>query len=177
MRKSDMQQATTPVAVLLATWGLGLAPANFKTLGNVSFIVIGVVIASLGEIQFNLTGFLFQAGGITFEAIRLVMVQRLLSSAEFKMDPLVSLYYFAPACAIMNGVTCLFLEVPKLSMADIYGVGLFVLVANAMVAFLLNVSVVFLVSICMKQRYQEVVLTNNHRLARPPPSSLHCPES
>lgn len=124
-----------------------MAPANLTTLGNVSFIVIGVVIASLGEIQFNLTGFLFQAGGITFEAIRLVMVQRLLSSAEFKMDPLVSLYYFAPACAIMNGITCLFIEAPKMAMTDIYNLGVFVLVANAMVAFLLNVSVVFLVSL------------------------------
>lgn len=58
-----------------------------KTLGNVSFIVIGVVIASMGEIQFVMIGFLFQVGGIIFEAVRLVMVERLLSSAEFKMDP------------------------------------------------------------------------------------------
>lgn len=142
----QMLKATTPVAVLLATWSLGVAPPNLKTLGNVSFIVIGVVIASFGEIQFNLTGFLFQVGGITFEAIRLVMVQRLLSSAEFKMDPLVSLYYFAPACAVMNGLASLILEVPKLAMTDLYRVGLFVLLANAMVAFFLNVSVVFLVS-------------------------------
>jgi drug/metabolite transporter (DMT)-like permease len=86
-----------PVAVLITTWTLGVAPVNLRTLGNVSFIVIGVVIASMGELQFVMIGFLFQAAGIVFEAIRLVMVQRLLSSAEFKMDPLVSLYYFAPA--------------------------------------------------------------------------------
>lgn len=134
------------MAVLIATWSLGVAPPNMKTLGNVSFIVIGVVIASFGEIQFNLTGFCFQVGGIAFEAIRLVMVQRLLSSAEFKMDPLVSLYYFAPACAVMNGFAALALEVPKMAMTDIYRLGLFVLLANAMVAFFLNVSVVFLVS-------------------------------
>lgn len=139
-------QATTPVAVLLATWGMGIAPPNLKTLGNVSLIVIGVVIASFGEIKFVLTGFLFQIAGIVFEAIRLTMVQRLLSSAEFKMDPLVSLYYFAPACAIMNGVTALVIEVPKMSMADIAKVGYFPLFANALVAFMLNVSVVFLVS-------------------------------
>ena len=48
-----------PVAVLLTTWGLGVAPVNLKTLGNVSFIVIGVVIASMGEIQFVMIGFLF----------------------------------------------------------------------------------------------------------------------
>lgn len=110
-------------------------------------IVVGVVIASFGEIQFKLTGFLFQIAGIIFEAIRLTMVQRLLSSAEFKMDPLVSLYYFAPACAVMNGVVALIVEVPKLHMDDIARVGYFLLLANALVAFLLNVSVVFLVSL------------------------------
>ena len=92
-----------------------------------------------------MVGFLFQVGGIIFEAIRLVMVQRLLSSAEFKMDPLVSLYYYAPACALMNGVVCLIGEVPYMAMSDIYRVGTFTLLANALVAFLLNVSVVFLV--------------------------------
>ena len=135
-----------PVAVLLTTWAMGVAPPSLKTLGNVSFIVIGVVIASYGAIEFNLTGFLYQAGGITFEATRLVLVQRLLSSAEYKMDPLVSLYYFAPVCAVMNGVTALLVEIPGMSMKNIYDVGVFMLVANAMVAFLLNVSVVFLVS-------------------------------
>lgn len=76
---------------------MGTSPPNFKTLGNVSIIVLGVIIASFGELKFMLTGFLFQIGGIIFEAIRLNLVQSLLSSAEFKMDPLVSLYYFAPA--------------------------------------------------------------------------------
>ncbi|QKX63020.1 uncharacterized protein TRUGW13939_10188 [Talaromyces rugulosus] len=141
----QMLKATTPVAVLLATWGLGISPVNLKVLMNVSAIVVGVVIASFGEIRFVLIGFLFQIGGIIFEAIRLVMVQRLLSSAEFKMDPLVSLYYFAPVCAVMNGVTTLFIEAPKMSMTDIYNVGLITLLANAVVAFLLNVSVVFLI--------------------------------
>ncbi|CAD0030519.1 unnamed protein product [Aureobasidium pullulans] len=115
-----------------------------KTLGNVSFIVIGVIIASFGEIQFVMLGFLLQCAGIIFEAIRLTMVQRLLSSAEFKMDPLVSLYYFAPACTIMNGIVALLVEVPSMSWADFDRVGYFTLLLNAMVAFGLNVSVVFL---------------------------------
>lgn len=116
-----------------------------KTLFNVSFIVIGVVIASIGEIDFVVIGVLFQIGGILFEAIRIVMVQRLLSSAEFKMDPLVSLYYFAPVCAIMNFLVALFWEIPTMTMGDFYNVGFWTLLANAMCAFMLNVSVVFLV--------------------------------
>ncbi|OJJ44287.1 hypothetical protein ASPZODRAFT_764634 [Penicilliopsis zonata CBS 506.65] len=141
----QMLKATTPVAVLFATWGMGMAPVNLKVLMNVSIIVVGVIIASFGEIRFVLIGFLFQLGGIVFEATRLVMVQRLLSSAEFKMDPLVSLYYFAPVCAVMNGVTALFIEVPNVTMDHVYRVGVWTLLLNAVVAFLLNVSVVFLI--------------------------------
>ena len=136
-----------PIAVLITSWVMGVSEPSLKTLGNVSLIVVGVVIASLGEIKFVLIGFLFQCGGIVFEAIRLVMVQRLLSGSDFKMDPLVSLYYFAPVCAIMNGTVALVVEIPRLTWADIQNVGYFVLLLNAIIAFLLNVSVVFLVSI------------------------------
>ncbi|KAK5046335.1 hypothetical protein LTR84_008479 [Exophiala bonariae] len=141
----QMLKATMPVAVLLISWIMGIAPPNLKTLGNVSFIVVGVIIASYGELEFVLTGVLYQVGAIITEGTRLVMVQRLLSSAEYKMDPLVSLYYFAPVCAVMNGITALVLEVPSMTMKNIYDVGIFLLIANAMVAFLLNVSVVFLI--------------------------------
>ncbi|BDD57132.1 hypothetical protein MPDQ_003479 [Monascus purpureus] len=141
----QMLKATTPVAVLFATWGMGMAPVNYKVLLNVIVIVIGVIIASFGEIKFVLIGVIYQVAGLTFEATRLVMVQRLLSSAEYKMDPLVSLYYYAPVCAVMNAIPALFLEVPKVTMDQVYGVGIWTLIANAGVAFLLNVSVVFLI--------------------------------
>jgi len=116
-----------------------------KTLANVSIIVFGVIIASIGEIKFVMIGFIYQILGLTFEAIRLTMVERLLSSAEFKMDPLVSLYYFAPACAIMNGVVAIFVELPKFQLVDLWRTGPFILTANAFTAFALNVAVVMLV--------------------------------
>ncbi|KAI4243961.1 MAG: hypothetical protein L6R40_003172 [Gallowayella cf. fulva] len=150
----QMLKATTPVAVLLAGWALGTEKPNVNNLFKVSFIVIGVIIASFGEIEFVLTGFLFQLGGIVFEALRLVMVQKLLSSAEYKMDPLVSLYYFAPICAIMNFCVAAVVEIPHIKMAEIYQLGLFVLLANAVIAFALNVSVVFLIG-----RTSSLVLT------------------
>jgi len=131
--------------VLLASWALQVAEPSLRRLGNVSFIVIGIIIASFGEIKFNLTGVLYQCGGIAFEAVRLVMVERLLSSADFKMDPLVSLYYYAPVCAVINGFVALVVEVPTMTMDNVYKVGVITLLANAMIAFLLNVSVVFLV--------------------------------
>lgn len=45
----------------------------------------------------------------------------------------------------MNGLVALVVEVPRLTLQEVYDVGLFILLANAMVAFLLNVSVVLLV--------------------------------
>lgn len=110
-------------------------------------IVIGVIIATFGEIQFVMTGFIFQMAGVFCEATRLAMVERLLSGGEFKMDPLVSLYYFAPACAFMNGLIFLFMELPKMDVVnEVLRLGIFTLIANASVAFALNVAVVFLVS-------------------------------
>ncbi|KAH8677461.1 triose-phosphate transporter [Xylariales sp. PMI_506] len=141
----QMLKATTPVAVLLSSWVMGVASPNLKILMNVSAIVVGVILASFGEIKFVWIGFIYQVGGIIFEAIRLNLVQALLSSAEYKMDPLVSLYYFAPICAVMNGVVALCWEIPKVTLPEIYHVGLGTFFLNGLCAFLLNVSVVFLI--------------------------------
>ncbi|KAI5925383.1 triose-phosphate transporter family-domain-containing protein [Camillea tinctor] len=141
----QMLKATNAVATLVATWAFGMAAPSLKTLLNVSAIVIGVAIASFGELKFDLFGFIVQIAGIVAEALRLVMVQRLLSSDDFKMDPLVSVYYYAPACAVINGFFTLFIEIPRMTMGDIYALGIFTLIANAFVAFLLNVSVVLLI--------------------------------
>lgn len=169
----QMLKALNAVVTLLATWAFAISPPDMKKLANVSAIVVGVVVASYGEIQFVMTGFLIQLAGIVFEAVRLVMVQRILSAPEFKMDPLVSLYYYAPACAVINGVFTLFIEIPKMHMTDIYNVGVLTLIANALVAFGLNVSVVFLVSIViLEARY----LTDCSRSAKPLLSFSLCPE-
>lgn len=142
----QMLKATTPVAVLITGWIFQVEKVELQKLFNVSVIVLGIVIASFGEIKFVMVGFLFQLGGIVFEAIRLVMVQRLLSAKEYKMDPLVSLYYFAPICAIMNFCVALVFEIPRLQLEEVYHVGLGTLFANALLAFALNISVVMLVS-------------------------------
>lgn len=142
----QMLKATTPVAVLLASWALGVTKPNLKQFLNVSAIVVGVIIASIGELDFVLIGVLLQLAGVMFEALRLTMVQRLLNSPDLKMDPLVSVYYFAPVCAVLNGVVALAWEVPKVTMDQVYHVGLFTFFLNGCCAFMLNVSVVLLVS-------------------------------
>ncbi|KAL7746444.1 hypothetical protein RI367_008197 [Sorochytrium milnesiophthora] len=135
----QMLKACTPMVVLLLSWSFGLGEPSMKVFLNILAVVTGVVIATFGEIQFVLNGFIFQALGIIFESTRLVLVQSLMTE---KMDPLSSLYFFAPVCAVVNTVCFFVFEYSKISMADISNLGAFNMLANASVAFMLNVALV-----------------------------------
>lgn len=90
----QMLKAFTPVAILLITWASRIQDPNKKLGVIVVMISTGVALASQGELNFDLTGFMIQAAAVAFEASRLVMIQVLLHG--LKMDPLVSLHYYAP---------------------------------------------------------------------------------
>ena len=62
------------------------------------------------------------------------------------MDPLVSLYYYAPVCAVLIAVIAMVGEGAFLSWNRVLLAGPTILLANASVAFLLNVSSVMLAS-------------------------------
>jgi len=96
----QMLKAFTPVAILLISWVFRLSEPSRKLLLIVLMISSGVALASKGERWFSLVGFVIQAGGVGFEATRLVLIQTLLHG--LKMDPLVSLHLYAPVCALIN---------------------------------------------------------------------------
>lgn len=162
----QMLKAAAPVAVLLASWAWRVKEPSMRALYNVLVIVFGVFLASMGEVEFSMIGFLFQVGGIVFEALRIVMIEVLLKgggrsntgagngeNAEgddgrqelSKMNPLVSLYYYAPVCAAMNFVVAVLTESGSFNPDDLWRTGILVLLANAGVAFMLNVASVFLI--------------------------------
>jgi hypothetical protein len=128
-------------------WALGLTSPNARIWLNIAVIIIGVTMTAFGEIKFVLSGFLFQVAGRFFESFRLALIQKVLSEKEHKMDALVSLYYFAPVCAVMIGVVSALTELPRLRVEDIKEAGVSLLLANAVVAFLLNVAGVILVRV------------------------------
>jgi len=140
----QMLKAFTPVAILLISWTFRIAEPNRKLAVIVFMISIGVAMASHGELRFNLIGFITQAAAVGFEASRLVMIQILLHG--MKMDPLVSLHYYAPVCALINVAVIPFTEglAPFYELARI---GPAILLSNALVAFCLNVAAVFLVGV------------------------------
>jgi len=139
----QMLKAFTPVAILLISWCSRIQEPNRKLALIVFMISFGVALASHGELRFNLVGFLTQTAAVAFEASRLVMIQILLHG--LKMDPLVSLHYYAPVCALINLAILPFTEgwAPFFELARI---GPFILISNAAIAFGLNVAAVFLVS-------------------------------
>lgn len=138
----QMLKAFTPVAVLLISFAFGLKQMSSTLTMIVCAISFGVMTASYGEVTFVMEGFLCQIFAIAFESSRLVMIQVLLQG--LKMDPLVSLYYFAPVCAAINACLIPFTEgfAPFL---DLGKLGPFVLLTNGSVAFGLNIAAVFLI--------------------------------
>lgn len=142
----QMLKAGGPIAVLVVSYLWGVSRPSAENVVTVLAIAVGVALASAGEVSFSWVGFLFQVGGIVFEAMRLVMIQILLSGDDMKMDPLVSLYYYAPVCGLMNFVVALFTEFRSFQVDDLFRTGLSMLLLNAVVAFMLNVASVFLVS-------------------------------
>ncbi|KAI5924687.1 triose-phosphate transporter family-domain-containing protein [Camillea tinctor] len=143
----QMLKATGPVVTLFIGWLWGVEHPTLTTALHTLLIVAGVLIASIGEVHFSWPGFAYQAGGVLFESARLVMIQHLVSDAGLRMDPLVSLYYYAPVCALAN-----LLVASRSSDWSSFewrhattDVGLGVLLLNAAVAFLLNVSSVLLI--------------------------------
>ena len=108
-------------------------------------ISLGVGIASYGEVRFVLAGFVVQLLGTGSEAIRLTLVNVLLSSKGLKLDPLTFLLLTAPLCAVLNGTACFLFEYDTIAPGAFEGVGAGMFLANGIVAFSLNLSVVFLV--------------------------------
>lgn len=140
----QMLKAFNPVAILLISFAFKLQDPNARLMAIVAMISTGCALAAYGEVHFELFGFLCQCAAIAFEASRLVMIQILLHG--LKMDPLVSLHYYAPVCAGINAVILPFVEGMEPFYA-LHRVGILVLVSNAATAFALNVAAVFLISV------------------------------
>lgn len=170
----QMLKAVAPVTTLLLSWAAGLSRPRLATLVNILVVAAGVFLSAVGEGRFAWSGFVTHMVGTVAESARLLLIQALLkrggggggsddkdeeegetatrrqqqrgSSHIAGLSPLVGLYYFAPACALLNGLVALLVEMPWFDAADLYRVGVGTLALKSVVAFMLNVAGVFLVS-------------------------------
>ncbi|KAK8047608.1 hypothetical protein PG996_015672 [Apiospora saccharicola] len=145
----QMLKAASPFSTLVIAWMWGQEHPTTPMILKILVIVLGVLVASAGEIHFSWIGFSYQLGGLIFESVRVVMIQALMSgdddAGRRNMDPLVSLYYYAPICAVTNLFVAWATEWSTFAWSDFAGVGPWMLVLNGLVAFLLNVSSVMLI--------------------------------
>jgi drug/metabolite transporter (DMT)-like permease len=147
----QMLKAASPFTVLLVQWMFGLANPTRTQIINILIIVFGVAIASAGTLEFSFIGFFFQLGGLGFEAVRVVLIEVLLSRQGLKMDAMTGLYYSAPVVAVLNLLSAAIIELPHFNMADLHRVGFLVLLLNAAVAFTLSFTSMVLVSLITKE--------------------------
>ncbi|KAI9100467.1 triose-phosphate transporter family-domain-containing protein [Phlyctochytrium arcticum] len=141
----QMLKSATPVVVLLMSWLFGTEKPNLGIFLNVLFITFGITIASYGEINFVLVGFVLQSAALVFESTRLVMIQKLLSGRDLKMEALVGLYYFAPVCAVTNAIVAYLWEGSTINYEAFARVGFWVFIFNGATSFCLNVSSVMVI--------------------------------
>ena len=140
-----MLKAFTPVAVLIFSFFTGLETTSCVELYIVTIICVGVAMTSVGETYFSWIGFTFQSLAILAESSRLVLTNLLLR--QLKLDPLSSLYYIAPLCALFIGIACVIFEGSSLPLARICTSQFATtMIVNGGVAFTLNVAVVLLIS-------------------------------
>ena len=72
------------------------------------------IIAGYGELNFDTLGVTQQLSALLFEAVRLMLVQILITRQGMAMNPLQSLYYVSPACAFFLAFPLVYVEYPAM---------------------------------------------------------------
>lgn len=114
-------------------------------LNIVLIISLGVALTSIGELRFNMNGFVVQILAIMAESGRLTLTNVLLK--QLKLDSLSTLYYVAPVCFVSNSIIFMLFEWATFPWSKVLSpMFLFTLVSNGLVAFSLNITLVMLIS-------------------------------
>ena len=132
----QMLKASTPVAVLLCSFAVGLETPNARLFAYIVAIAVGVMISAYGQLQLNMLGALQIVAAIA-EALRLCLVNMALG----QVPALTFLSIVAPLCFCVLLPAWITLEAKHVSrhhFAAIRHVGGLTLLANASVAFFLN---------------------------------------
>ena len=106
----QMIQAIMPVLTLVLMFALKLEKSSPTCTKIIISISVGVIIASVGELHSHVVGFCMQAIAACAEAMRLTLVNVLLSSKGLKLDVMSGASYSFPTCAVLISVCCAIFE-------------------------------------------------------------------
>lgn len=138
--------------VLVYTFSLiaALEKFSWRSVGLLAFIIFATTLTIHGEVNFSWTGFLIQGAGQIFECCKIVLQAVLLTSAGRKLDALTYVMLVMPLCAVLLGAGMCVLNflphehflTPSWRHLEQWWPHL---LANACVAFVLNVVIAFFI--------------------------------
>lgn len=137
----QMIKAWTAGCVYFVGCGVGTQTWSLAVAKTIAMITFGLSIASYGELEFNMWGFVLQVVSICLEGGRINLLELTLKSQGYKLNPLSSLQIFAP---IMFGLLlpcAIIWDRDALSMEEFNKVGAASFSVNALCAFFLNMAV------------------------------------
>ena len=142
----QMIKALMPLATLAAAVAFRMESPSWRQALIVSTLVVGVAVAAHGELLWEPDGVALQLLSVAAEAVRLVLVQRLLQAQLPKgTSPLVSIALFAPPAAALLGAVAAALEPGALGALARDPAAAALVALNTAAAFTLNIAVVLLV--------------------------------
>jgi len=135
----QMIKAFTPVSVYVSGCLCGTQQWSVPIAKCLGVITVGLAVTSWGELDFNLLGFALQVSALIAEGLRINILELRLKANGYKLNPLSSVAVFAPMVAVLLFVSALFFDQSAFDRERIGQVGIGIFVANAFMAFLLNV--------------------------------------
>jgi drug/metabolite transporter (DMT)-like permease len=142
----QMLKANMPVIIFFMGCLLGTERFRWSVFLSVVIISGGVLVASVGEIDYMWQGVVFLLLGLTAEAARLNLVQKMLQRSDLKLNPLTTLYYIMPASFLFLLPISLVLEGPALAKSTWLSASTVpYLIANAVAACTLNIVIYWVV--------------------------------
>jgi len=144
----QMIKNTTSAFVFMFSILLGLERVNFSNTFAVGLVVTGLLLTTVGELNFALIGFLFQMGATLSDSLRLALTKIVLSSRHaVNLDPMSALYYSSPTVLIILSVPMSLCDAQQLTMATVWNMK-FALCASGLLAFGLNMTSMFFMKRC-----------------------------
>lgn len=137
----QMIKAWTPAMVYAVGCLVGTQKWSIPVAKTILTITVGLMITSVGEIKFDWYGFLMQVTALFSEGLRINLLEILLKSAGYKLNPLSSILIFAPIASAILLVIGVVTDLDGISFEVMHNIGELVLVANALVAFFLNIAI------------------------------------
>jgi len=143
----QMIKAFTPASVYASGCLLGTQQWSIPIVKCLCVITLGLMITSLGELNFHLFGFVMQVAALVSEGLRITLLEVRMRSQGYRLNALSSVMVFAPMVCAMLFVSALLFDRSAFNAQQISEIGAWVFSANAFLAFLLNVVIYLAIQI------------------------------